>query len=189
MEISKKQIEEIEKFVSLKLNSLDWYHTLEVRQIALKLARLEKADKEIVDVACLFHDLGKSKKFSQHAEIGAELARKYLEKNNFDQRFVEEVVYCMIVHSLPWDNKSNLVNTPEAKVLFDADMIHNITRFGVIKQSIDFRNEIQKDFRAGLIFSRDKLFKAYNLIITDNGHKMAEEGYKFIKEYYGKLIK
>lgn len=188
MEITKQQIEKIESFVSSKLDSLNWYHTQEVRKIAGKLARLEKADKDIVEVAVLFHDLGKIKNGPGHAERSAEMARKYLEKENFDQRFIEEVVYCVIAHELPWKNQSNLVNTPEAKVVFDADMIQQIGKFGIIKESIKFRDIFAKDFQEGLTEVRDILLKEYNMIITDSGRKVAEPGYKFVKDFYKELL-
>lgn len=189
MTITKTQLEKIEAYVCSKLDSLNWQHTQEVRQIALKLARLEKADKEIVDVAVLFHDLGKyNGKNEGHAERSGEMARKYLERENFEQRFIEEVVYCVLVHSAPLHNESHLVKTPEAKVLFDADMIQQISEFGIIKHTIHYGADIYQNYKEGLIKTRDTLFKAYNLILTDNGRKLAEPGYKFIKEFFKKLL-
>ncbi len=189
MEITKTQLEKIEFHVCSKLDSLNWQHTQLIRPIAQKLARLEKADKEIVDVAVLFHDLGKHTGKNQgHAERSGELARKYLEKENFEQRFIEEVVYCVSVHMLPWQDKSNLITTPEAKVLFDADMIQQLSEFGIIKHAINYGADIYQNYQAGLIKTRDTLFKCYNLIITANGRKLAEPGYKFVKEFFKKLI-
>ncbi len=187
--LTKNQLQKIEQYVSSKLDSLNWYHTQEVRKVAQKLAYLEKADKEIVDVAVLFHDIGYAKGgYQGHAQRSAEMAREYLEKERYEQRFIEEVVYCIIAHSLPWDNQSNLVSTPEAKVVFDADMIQQLSELGIIKASIYFQDLIKKDFKEGVIQSRDFLFKTYNLIITDNGRKLAEKGYKFIKEFYQELL-
>lgn len=189
MIISKTQFEKIEFYVCSKLDSLNWQHTNEVRRVAQKLARLEKADKEIVDVAALFHDLGKANgKNEGHAERSGELARKYLEKENFEQNFIEEVVYCVLVHSHPWREQSNLVTTPEAKVLFDADMIQQLSEFGIIKHSINYGADIYKNYQEGLIKTRDTLFRCYNLILTENGRKLAEPGYKFVKEFYKKLL-
>ena len=99
MEITKDQIQKIEKFVFLKLDSLNSEHTQAVRPIAQKLAGLEKADKDIVGVAVLFHDLGRIKAGKGHSQRSAEMARKFLEKESYEQRFIEEVVYCIIVHS------------------------------------------------------------------------------------------
>jgi putative nucleotidyltransferase with HDIG domain len=187
--ITKNQFQKIEQYVSSKLDSLNWYHTQEVRKIAQKLAHLEKADKDIVDVAVLFHDLGKIKTGDLgHAEVSAELARKFLEKENLERRFIEEVIYCIIAHELPWKNQSNLVNTIEAKVVFDADMIQQLSEFGIIKHTLVYQEIIKKDFREGMIRSRDQLFKAYNLILSDNGRKLAEEGYKLVKEFYKELL-
>jgi putative nucleotidyltransferase with HDIG domain len=189
MEITKDQINKIEQYVSSRQDSLNWYHTQGVRQIARKLAGLEKADKGIVDVATLFHDLGKIKIPAEgHSQKSAELTRNYLEKERFEQRFVEEAVYCIIAHELPWQNQSNLVNTPEAKVVFDANIIQQLSEFGVIKQALIHRDIFDKDFKQGLIVSRDNLFRAYNLIFTKNGRKMAEKGYKLVKEFYNNLL-
>ncbi|MBU1037156.1 HD domain-containing protein [Patescibacteria group bacterium] len=189
MEISKEQIKKIEKFVSQKLTSLIWYHTQAIRPLAKKLAGLEKADKEIVDAAILFHDIGYVKGGSNdHAQRSAEIARKFLEKEGFEQKFIEEVVYCILVHSAPWENQSNLVKTIEAKVVFDADMIQQLSEFGIIKHTLLYQETILKDFIKGIIQSRDQFFKAYNLIITQNGRKLAEEGYKYVKNFYKELL-
>lgn len=186
--LSKAQLQKIERFVFSKLDSLTWYHTQEVRKIAQKLARQEKADKDIVDVAVLFHDLGKIKDGEGHSQRSADMARKFLEKENYEQRFIEEVVYCIITHELPWKNQTNLVNTLEAKVLFDADMIQQLSEFGIIKHTIIFQESINRDFQKGLVECRATLFQAYNLIITDNGRKMAEKGYKFVKNFFKDLL-
>ena len=189
MPISNSQLEKIEAYVSSKLDSLNWAHTQAIRPIAQKLARLEKADKEIVDVAALFHDLGKyNGNIKDHEKRSGELARKYLERENFDQRFIEEVVYCVSVHMLPWENKANLISTPEAKVLFDADMIQQLSEFGIIKHAINYGADIYENYKEGLVKTRDTLFKAYNLILTNNGRKLAEPGYKFVKEFFKNLF-
>lgn len=189
MLLNRQKIEKIEFYVCSKLDSLNWQHTQEVRAIAQKLARLEKADKEIVDVAVLFHDLGKyTGENAAHEQRSADLARKFLEKENYEQRFVEEVICAILVHSAPWESQAHLVNTPEAKVLFDADMIQQLSEFGIIKHAINYGTDIYKNYKEGLVKSRDSLFKAYNLIITENGRKMAEKGYKFVKDFYKNLL-
>ncbi len=188
MELTKNQIQKIEKFVSLKLDSLTWHHTQAIRPIAQKLARQEKADKEIVEVAVLFHDIGKVKGCAGHSQRSAEMARKFLEKEKYEQRFVEEVVYCIACHELPWQGKSSLVKTKEAQVLCDADMIQQLSPFGIIKHAIRYRELFNNDYQAGLKKIWEKLMKAYNVIITDNGRKMAEEGYKFVKDFYKDLL-
>lgn len=186
--LTKEQLKKIENFVSSKLDSLNWYHTQAIRPIAQKLARLEKADKEIVDVAVLFHDLGKIKGNEGHVQRSAELARRYLEKENFEQRFVEEVVYCIICHEFPWLGKSNIISTKEALVLCDADKIQQLSAFGIIKHAIRYADEFYGDYQAGLKRLWEKEMKIYNVIITENGRQLAEPGYKFIKEFFKNLL-
>ncbi|HLD27358.1 MAG TPA: HD domain-containing protein [Patescibacteria group bacterium] len=187
MELTKDQTQKIERFAESKLDSLNWQHTLEVREVALKLARLEKADRQIVEAAALLHDIGKNRGDEGHVPRSEQLARKFLEKEGYEQRFVEEVVYCVSVHTLPWENQAELLTTPEAKVLFDADMIQQLSKFGLIKYSLIFSEELQGDFKEGLIKVRDTLFKCYNLILTKSGQQLAEPGYKFVKDFFKEL--
>jgi len=186
--LTKNQLQKIEQFVESKLDSLNWYHTQEVRKIAQKLARLEKADKEIVDVAVLFHDIGKYKGDDGHVQRSAEIARKFLEKENFEQRLIEEAVYCIIIHEYPWIGKANQIRTIEAKVVCDADVIQRLSPYGVIKHSIKYQEDFDKDFNSGIKKSWEKLMKCYNVILTKNGQKLAEPGYKLIKEFYKDLL-
>ena len=182
------QIAKIEFYVCSHLDSLNWQHTLGVRLIARKLAGLEKADKEIVDMAVLFHDLGKhTGEHKNHAQRSGELARKFLEHENFETRFIEEVVFCVMVHMASWENQTHLISTPEAKVLHDADLIQQLSEFGIIKHAINYGADIYDNYKEGIIKTRDTLFKCYNLIITENGRKIAEPGYKFIKDFFKKL--
>ena len=75
-------------------------------------------------------------------------------------------------------------NSKVVKVLFDSDMIQQVGRFGIIKESINYQDLIRKNHRDGLKKVRDILFEEYNNIFTNNGRKMAEEGYKFVKDFF-----
>ncbi|MBU1131540.1 HD domain-containing protein [Patescibacteria group bacterium] len=182
------QIQKIEKFIESKLDSLNWQHTLEVRNIALKLARLEKADKDIVEAAALFHDIGKIKGDDNHTPRSEEIARKYLESESFNQNFIEEVVYCIAVHEYHWIGKANLIKTIEAQVLADADTIQKLSPWGIIKHSIKYQEDFNKSYEEGIKKLWEKLMKCYNLILTKSGQKEAEKGYKFVKDFFKDLL-
>jgi uncharacterized protein len=188
MEITKDQINKIEQYVSAKLDSLNWQHTQEVRKVAQKLAGLEKADKEIVDLAALFHDIGKIKGDTNHIVRSEEIARKYLESNVFNQNFIEEVVYCIAVHEYNWIGKVHIIKTIEAKVLADADSIQKLSAWGIIKHSIKYQEDFTKDYQEGLKRLQEKLMKCHNLLLTKNGPKMAGKGYKFIKDFFKDVL-
>src|SRR3989338_110892 len=188
MEISKEQIRGIEEFVESRLDSLNWEHTKGMRPIARKLAGLEKADKEIVEVAVLLHDAGKGQGGKNHIQRSEEMARKYLEHEGFKQNFVEEVVYCIAVHDYHWIGKAGLMKTIESRVLADADAIQKLSPWGIIKHSIKYREDFDRDYQAGAKRLWEKLMKCYNLILTDNGRKLAEPGYRFVKEFFNDLL-
>ena len=139
-------------------------------------------------MAVLFHDLGRIKAGKGHSQRSAEMARKFLEKKDYEQRFIEEVVYCVLVHEHPWQNKAGLIQTIEAKVVFDADMIQQLSKFGIIKASIEFQNILKRDYKEGVISARDNEFSKYNMLLTENGRKMAEKGYKYIKDFFNELL-
>ncbi|OGY89158.1 MAG: hypothetical protein A2927_00510 [Candidatus Komeilibacteria bacterium RIFCSPLOWO2_01_FULL_45_10] len=188
MSITKDQIRKIEQFVESKLDSLNWQHTLQVRGLALKLAQSEKADKEIVEAAALFHDVGKYQKEKGHAERSAGLARKYLEKENYPVNFVEEVVYCVICHDYPWDNKPELVNTIEAKVLYDADLISWLSNFGIIKQILYIQEQLSVDFPKALDEIIKKIDQESRKAFTKSGKEEVQKRVREIKNFYRTVL-
>ena len=182
MEISKEQIKEIEKFAKSKLHSVHLQHTLESRDVAKKLARLEKADWAIVEVAVLLHDIAKGKKL--HAEVGAEMARKFLTTKQYDQRFIEEVVYCILVHEDLDDDQKNLVRTKEAIVVYDSEKIQKISAFGIIKYICGHNDNFKDNYEQTTLKMYQSLKRKYDRIISKQGKEMASDGFKFIKGYF-----
>jgi|GEM_PF-784963 len=182
------QIKKIEQFVSSKLNSLDWQHTLQVREIALKLARLEKADQAIVEAAALLHDVGKAKAdvFS-HAQKGGEMTRAFLESHKFEQRFIEEVICAVVAHDYVRQDKPHLISTLEAKVVADSDTLNNLSAIGIIKAAIYNAQKLQEDFSKTVKEIIAKAEKRSGQLLTRSGQALAKEHLKFVKEFYKKL--
>ena len=101
--ITQKQTRLVEQFVKSKLDVLNWMHTNSVRPIAKEIAKEERADKDIVDVAVLFHDIAKTdlKKELYHHKQGAEIAKKFLKKLKLKKEFIDAVYHCVLSHSTP----------------------------------------------------------------------------------------
>ena len=89
--LPKNQKTAIEKFVINKLDTLNWMHVKGVRPIARALAKKEKANLEIVDVAVLFHDITKPnyKDELNHHLTSAKTAKKFLNRIKADKKFIE----------------------------------------------------------------------------------------------------
>jgi len=182
-----KQTKIIEKFIEENIDELDWAHTKEVRAIAKKLADLEKANKEIVDIAALLHDVSKSETvLLEHAAESAKMAEKFLEKLEYDEEFIKRVVECIITHSSPWAKNAPMPKSIEAKVLFDADMLQQLSPFGIVKHILKYKNE---PFNKIVKNSKDDLVKfAFELLLTKSGKRIGKEKVKYVKEFF-KLIK
>jgi uncharacterized protein len=96
------------------------YHILSVIKYSKKLSSIWKADKEIVLVAALLHDIGRLKKLKQHNISGQEEAKKILTQLNYPKEKIEKVKYCIRLHSANIKLKRK---TPEANCLAQADIL------------------------------------------------------------------
>ena len=106
-------------------------HVLRVVALAERIARAEGADLDIVHTAALLHDIGRGEESRTgvcHAEVGAEQARRILQGQSCE--FVEAVAGAIATHRF---RKQLKPETPEAKVLYDADKLDAIGAIGVAR--------------------------------------------------------
>lgn len=100
-----------------------WEHVQAVVKLAIRLAELTGADKQVVEAAAWLHDVAKDKG-AKHPEEGAKVARKLLPKTDFPAEKVERVAQAIVQHMGLWRDKP-LTNL-EAMVLWDADKLSKI---------------------------------------------------------------
>lgn len=172
---------EAQKFFVGASGCHDWSHVERVYNLALKIAKEEKANLEIVKLAAYLHDIGRKEEMDSkgkvdHAEKGIELAGKILAKHNLDKEEKENILHCILSHRYRNNHKPETI---EAKILFDADKIDSIGAVGI---------------------GRDFLFagsSGSNCLYTGNEKKLVKNAreYSFTKEdsalleYYFKLRK
>lgn len=92
-------------------------HVLGCRKYALLLAKKYKADKFIVEVAALLHDIG-ADAGKEHAEESAKLADKFLSKLTIDNGIKNKILGCIKNHSI-----GSVANNIEEQIIQDADGI------------------------------------------------------------------
>ena len=98
-----------------------WSHVEGVLEIALKLAEnYPEVDMEILKLAVFFHDIN-YESYETHVDKSAEVARRFLEINNFDESRIKRVVEVMLSHSSPHREKLGEAKTIEGKIIYDAD--------------------------------------------------------------------
>ena len=99
-------------------------HTQRVYNLAIDLAKKEKADLDIVKAAALLHDISRLKEdyneVDCHAEHGSEIAEKILKEMNFPKNKIGNVIHAIKVHR---HSKGLEAKTKEAKIIQDADRL------------------------------------------------------------------
>lgn len=100
-----------------------WEHVTAVVTLAVRLAQLTGADEEVVEAAAWLHDIAKDKG-SNHPQLGAAYARKFLPKTTFPAEKIEQVAQAIEQHMGLW--RSEPLEVLEAQVLWDADKLAKI---------------------------------------------------------------
>lgn len=168
-----------------------WQHTLRVTQYGVQIAKAEDANLEQVIVACLLHD---SEWFSDlhkdvdHGHVAARTIRPFLEEVGYLPEEVDNIVYCVGVHSAGsvwYDHEHTL----EAKVVSDAD---NIDRFGALRTIFWCVDELgDLDALAAKLTKRIKKLEDYlerQIMETDTGNKLFNQQLNRQIEFFKRLI-
>ena len=150
----KKLVKEIEKYVKNEVKKFLAYDVFEehinhVRNYAIKLAKIYKADKEVVEIAALLHDIAHMKKHEHHDLVGAEIAKKIL-KSKLSNEKIELIAKCVKNHRGKYKRE-----TIEEDIIFCADVMSHINGF----LNLIYSGGVEKK---GLTQTRDRLKKEIN---------------------------
>ena len=145
-------VEESRKFLLKKVKDMPDViaHTERVRKYALFLAEKENADRKIIEIAAVLHDIGYCLEgFNNHSKNSIIVAREFLDKFNVPN---SERILTVI------DHHGKEPKALEEKIIMDADALDRIGPIGVIRMVIHF-------YRDEKIIDTDKLIeKSKNLI-------------------------
>ena len=144
------------------------YHTGIVEKLSLRLAERFGADKAVLQLAAILHDIGRVKYGAKDHEItSAKEAEKILEKLNVSKDVIEKVKYCILKHRHQNEEIPELL---EAKILKIADAwshfkkpLHLLALRAIVSQSIEesldwLKRKLERDL---------KFLKSVNLEIED----------------------
>ena len=95
-------------------------HIRLVRWFAIKLAEIEGADKEVVELAALLHDAGKYKGREHHHEYGYEIAKAFLKTTSLSEEKERLILMCVLKHRTRFATEDNEI---EVKVIQSADVL------------------------------------------------------------------
>lgn len=197
-EISRKS----EQF--FRLSHHDKSHVERVYNLAVRIAKEEGADMDVVKAAVLLHDVARAMedegKIEDHALEGAKMARKVLKEVNFPNEKIAEVLHCIEMHRF---KKGMKAESLEARILQDADRLDIIgaigiarvfTRGGWSNQPIHDPTIPPKEKYDGISLTAvnhiyEKNLKVKDTINTKTAKRIAEERHRFVEQFLDRLLK
>ncbi len=142
-------------------------HVQLVKKFALKLAKIEKADKDVVEISALLHDIGKDKGREKHNKRSYELSKKFLEKINLPEKKKNLILKCILKHGSKFSKEDNEI---EVKIIQSADVLGAL--FDEEWQDVSRKTLPKKDL---IILLND----SFNKINLESARKIAKP--QFIK--------
>jgi uncharacterized protein len=182
-----------------------WDHTLRVYHLCDHIGRAEGVDMVAVRMAAYLHDIARGRQDDSngricHAREGARLAMCFLPQLPLKPDQINNVLHCIESHRF----RSRVrPQTPEAKVLFDADKLDAIGAIGVARAFL-FAGEIGARLHAPEINLDDarsytpndtgyreymvKLRKIRQRILTTEGRRLAERRHRFMERFFNRFL-
>lgn len=114
----------------------DFDHVQRVTLLADRIAAAEQADRTVVHLAALLHDLPTpadetgDHRTAHHLRAG-ERARQLLRERGAPEMLIEQVVHCIEAHR--YRDRTTEPQTLEARCLYDADKLDSIGAIGVAR--------------------------------------------------------
>ncbi len=113
-----------------------WEHVSRVYTLALALAERERADRFIVGMAALLHDLGRtapSTETMHHADLSVSLATTLMQVQQVPQAQQDAILHAIIAHSF---SRGVEPHTLEARIVRDADRLDGLGAIGILRWAI-----------------------------------------------------
>ena len=190
----------------MKDSAHDKEHIYRVLYVALDIASQEEhIDLDVLIAACLLHDIGREEQFKNpkicHAEAGSKMAYDFLVQNGWAQDKANHVRECILSHRY---RNERLPNSPEAKILFDADKIDAAGTLGIARTLI-YKGQVSAPLytvdEMGHVLDggakeppsffheyKFKLEKVYDLLYTKRGMEIALKRRDSAAAFYNSLL-
>jgi len=142
------KMQEFVKVAHAESSSHDFAHVLCVCRYAVQVGKQipEVADPFIVCAGALLHDIGKTNTDFAHIHglLGGALAEEFLDGLNVDPDLRDAICRCIIRHT-----PTSMIppETPEEKIVFDADTLDRIGLMGLIRGFIGKQGAMHKIIR------------------------------------------
>ncbi len=186
----------------------DWWHIYRVWTVAGKLGEAEGADRTVVELGALLHDIADWKFHDGDDTVGPKKARQWLERQGADAKTIGHV--CDIVATISYKGAgvSTPMQTLEGKVVQDADRLDAIGAQGIARTFAYGGNKNRLIYHPNQKPVMHQSFEAYKkndghtinhfyeklLLLKDRmnteaGKKMAEERHRFMEQFLDQFFR
>jgi uncharacterized protein len=200
MNLDANIIKHAEQFVKEELASdrsgHDWWHIDRVRNIAVKIAQNEKANRFVCELSALLHDVA-DEKLNVSKEAGLDKVQDWLFSNLNDDQIAKQVI--TIISTMSFNGGKNPpMETIEGQIVQDADRLDAIGAIGIARTftyagwkghlihnpEMDFsNNEYRTKDNTAINHFYEKLLKLKDLMNTQYGREMAEKRHKYMEDF------
>lgn len=185
----------------------DWYHIERVWKLAEHISKSENANKEVVALAALLHDIADPKFHNGNETLALEVSKRFLTEINVDESTIEQVLY--IIQNISFKNRGEAPANPslELQIVQDADRLDAIGAIGIAR-TFNFggfknnamydpeiapklnmsKEEYKKSNGTTINHFHEKLLLLKDLMNTETGKKLAEERHQhmlgFLEQFH-----
>ena len=200
-------IEQVKKYVSELLDKDNSGHGMEhinrVLELSLKFAEKESANKSIVSLVALLHDVDDYKLFGIDNAENLTNAKKIMNNCNIDKNTQDSV--CLELANIGYSKrlKGCLPTTIEGKIVSDADMCDALGANGILRvytysmkngkpffdkdkfptKNMTAQQYIGKCADSSVCHIFEKILKLKNLMLTDSGKKESQKRHQIIVDF------
>ncbi|MDY3024452.1 HD domain-containing protein [Streptococcus hyovaginalis] len=198
-------ITKAEKYVKQELgkdaSGHDWWHSDRVRKLAVRIAKEERADPFICELAALLHDVADAK-LNLSEEVGLQKVDDWLMKQEVLPDVQKQVMGIIKNISFKAGRNRNKVLTIEGKVVQDADRLDAIGAIGIARTmayagsrghlihvpGTSIRTEMSvEEYRnyesTAIAHFYEKLLLLKNLMNTATGKRMAARRHAYMEDF------
>lgn len=180
----------------------DWFHIERVCRSALAIAREEKADPVVVELAALLHDVGDWKFHGGDKHAAARIARDWLESLGAPKEIVDHVALIADTISFVGAGVATPMSTLEGRAVQDADRLDALGAIGIARAFAyggskgrplydpgvpptphDSFDAYKKNAGPTINHFYEKLLLLKDRMQTDAGRRLAEERHAFLEEF------
>lgn len=153
-----------------------FYHFLPAVEYAGQLSDKLGADKEVVLIASLLHDIGSIVNGREdHHITGSEIAEKKLKELNYPAEKIELIKKCIINHRGSLDNNRESL---EEKIVADADAMSNFNNIsGIFKAAFIYEGKTQGEAKESV---KQKLNNKWNKLHFEDSKEIIKPKYEAV---------